>query len=170
MFLVGRATDPSLPAVIDVADLKNIPLILPGRTEALRILCETAAAQSGFVLKVVVEADTFTAIRQLIDGGYGYSILPFPAVQLEVKQGLYQVSRLVNPPVTRQLVVTTCGDRIPAAPLASLVRLIKSVVIEAVEPRGPPAPGLKAKSVVPDHPRQGRSSVKKSTEKALEPF
>jgi LysR family nitrogen assimilation transcriptional regulator len=133
MYLVGRTCDAPLPPVTDVADLRDRPLILPGRTEALRILCETAATESGFSLNVPIEADTFTAIRQLIDAGYGYGILPLPAVQLEIQQGLYQVSRLVNPSLTRQLVITTCNDRIPAAALASLVNLVKSVVIEVTE-------------------------------------
>ena len=93
-----------------------------------------AAAQIGVRLKVVIEADTFTAIRQMIEGGYGYSILPYPAVQEEVRQGLYQVSRLEHPRVTRELVVTTCGDRVSAPGKATLVRLIKKTVLEAVDP------------------------------------
>lgn len=139
MYLVGPAPAPTLPAVTDVAALENVPLILPGPTEALRILCETSAAQVGIRLNVVIEADTFTAIRQMIDAGYGYSILPFPAVQPEVEEGRYQVSRLQNPRVTRDLVVTTCADRIPAAGLSSLVRMIKTTVRAAVQSEGPTA-------------------------------
>jgi LysR family nitrogen assimilation transcriptional regulator len=134
MYLVGLPSDPPLPESTKVADLEGVPLILPGSTEALRILCEMAAAQIGVRLKVVIEADTFTAIRQMIEGGYGYSILPYPAVQEEVRQGLYQVSRLEHPQVTRELVVTTCGDRVSAPGKATLVRLIKKTVLEAVEP------------------------------------
>jgi len=137
MYLVGRASDPKLPNVTDLAKLENIPLILPGPTEALRILCEMAAAQLGVRLNVVIEADTFTAIRQLIEAGYGYGILPFPAVQPEVEEGRYQVSHLQNPHVTRDLVVTTCGDRVPAAGLSSLVRLIKKTVRAAVQTAAP---------------------------------
>jgi LysR family nitrogen assimilation transcriptional regulator len=140
MYLVGRASDPALPSVTDVAALENVPLILPGPTEALRILCEMAAAQLGVRLNVVIEADTFTAMRQLIEAGYGYSILPFPAVQPEVEEGRYQVSRLQNPRVTRDLVVITCGDRVPAAGLSRLVRLIKKTVRAAVQPEAPSQP------------------------------
>ena len=137
MYLVGRAVDPSLPSILDVSALESLPLILPGQTEALRILCEMAAAQIGVRLNVVIEADTFTAIRQLIEAGYGYSILPYPAVQPEVEEGRYQVSRLQNPRVTRDLVVTTCGDRVPAVGLSRIVRLIKKTVRAAVQSEGP---------------------------------
>jgi LysR family nitrogen assimilation transcriptional regulator len=132
MYLVSRASDAPLPPVTDFAALRDKPLILPGATQALRILCETAAVQAGFSLHVPIEADTFTAMRQLIDGGYGYGVLPLPAVQLEIDQGLYQVSRLVNPELTRQLVITTCNERISPAGLASLAALVKAVVIEAM--------------------------------------
>jgi LysR family transcriptional regulator, nitrogen assimilation regulatory protein len=152
MYLVGRASDTRLPSVTDVAALQDVPLILPGPTEALRILCEMAAARLGVRLNVVIEADTFTAIRQMIEAGYGYSILPFPAVQPEVEEGRYQVSRLQNPGVTRNLVVTTCGDRVPAAGLSCLVRLIKSTVRAAVQPE---APAQSSASVPRDRPTIG---------------
>lgn len=137
MYLVGRAGDARLPEATNVSDLARFSLILPGPTEGLRILTEMVAAQAGIKLTVKIEADTFTAIRQLIDCGYGYSILPYPAVQREVKQGLYQISRLQNPPVTRQLVVTTCARRLPANGIATLARLIKKVVSDAVEGEAP---------------------------------
>jgi LysR family nitrogen assimilation transcriptional regulator len=137
MYLVGRANDPKMPGTTDLARLKDLPLILPGPSESLRILNEMVAAQAGIRLNVVIEADSFTAIRQLIDAGYGYSILPFPAVQPEVKAGYYQVSRLRRPRVTRQLLVTTCRDRIAPNSLRELVRLIKKTVTEAVEPQSP---------------------------------
>jgi len=52
-----------------------VRLILPGSIEALRIQCEASAALVGIRLDVVIEADTFTAIRQMIEAGYGYRIL-----------------------------------------------------------------------------------------------
>ncbi len=137
MYLVGRARDARLPEATNVLDLAGYPLILPGPTEGLRILTEMVAAQVGIKLNVKIEADTFTAIRQLIDCGHGYSILPYPAVQREVKRGLYQVSRLQNPPVMRQLVVTTCARRLPSNGISALARLIKKVVADAVEGEAP---------------------------------
>ena len=131
MYLVGLPSDPPLPELTKVADLEGVPLILPGSTEALRILCEMAAAQIGVHLKVVIEADTFTAIRRR-----GLR-LQHPAVSGRAgggQQGLYQVSRLEHPRVTRELVVMTCGDRVSAPGKATLVRLIKKTVLEAVDP------------------------------------
>lgn len=73
------------------------------------------------------------AIRQLIDAGYGFGILPYAPVQLDVQKGHYQISRLVKPFVSRQLVVTTSAHRTSASSLAMLMRLIKKVLAEAVD-------------------------------------
>ncbi len=128
MYLVAHASAAKLPATTPVSELGRFPLILPGRSEGLRILMEVVAAQAGIGLTMKLEADAFNSIRLLIEDGHGYSVLPYPAVQLEVERGLFQISRLVQPEVTRRLVLTTCPARIPAAGLNELVRLIRKVV------------------------------------------
>jgi LysR family nitrogen assimilation transcriptional regulator len=136
MYLVGPVNDTPLSETTNVKDLEQFPLILPGPSEGLRILLEMIAAQVGIRLNVAIEADSFTATRQLINAGYGYSIVPYPAVQRDVEERHYQVSRLTNPLVTRQLVVSTSAHRIPASSLTALVRLIKKAITEvtAIEP------------------------------------
>jgi LysR family nitrogen assimilation transcriptional regulator len=128
MYLVAHAGAPPLPATTPVSDLERFPLILPGRSEGLRILVEVVAAQAGVRLTMKLEADAFNSIRLLVQDGHGYSVLPYPAVQPEVEAGLFQISRLVEPEVTRRLILATCSARIPAAGLNELVRLIRSVV------------------------------------------
>jgi LysR family nitrogen assimilation transcriptional regulator len=137
MYLVCRAAESRLPSTINYSLLKDIPLILPGPSQSLRILNEMVAAEVGIRLNIAIEADTFTAIRELMDAGYGYSILPLSAIQPEVASGFYQVSRLENPRVTRQVLVTTCRDHIRPNALKELVRLMKKAVAEAVEPQPP---------------------------------
>jgi LysR family nitrogen assimilation transcriptional regulator len=137
MYLVGAAAGPKLPNVIDYVRLKDMLLILPGPSQSLRILNEMVAAQVGIRLNVAIESDTFNSIRELVDAGYGYSILPYPVVQPEVEEGRYQVSLLENPRVTRQVLITTCRDHIRPGALRGLVRLMKKTIVEAVERRSP---------------------------------
>jgi LysR family nitrogen assimilation transcriptional regulator len=134
MYLVAHASAPRLPATTRVAELGRFPLILPGRSEGLRILMEVVAAQAGIQLNMKLEADAFNSIRLLVQDGHGYSVLPYPAVQPEVERGLFQISRLVEPEVTRRLVLATCSARIPAAGLNELVRLIQKVVQTTIRP------------------------------------
>lgn len=139
MYLVALKGKQRLPPTTKVSSLEHIPLILPGPTEGLRILMEVVAARIGIQLKINLEADAFNSIRMLVEDGHGYSVLPYPAVQLEVERGIFQVSRLVEPEVTRRLVLATCPARIPAPGLNELVRLIRKVVqqtIVAAPPKG----------------------------------
>jgi LysR family transcriptional regulator, nitrogen assimilation regulatory protein len=134
MYLVAPASAPRLPATTPVSELGRFPLILPGRSEGLRILMEVVAAQAGIRLTMKLEADAFNSIRLLVEDGHGYSVLPYPAVEPEVERGAFQISRLVEPEVTRRLVLATCSTRIPAAGLNELVRLIRKVVQTTIRP------------------------------------
>ena len=149
MYLVAPANAPKLPPTVPVSELTRYPLILPGRSEGLRILMEVIAAQAGIRLTMKVEADAFNSIRLLVEDGHGYSVLPYPAVQLEVERGVFQISRL-EPKVTRRLVLATCPARVPAAGLNALVRLIRRVVQETIRP-APPLPGRSRKAA--DRPK-----------------
>jgi len=143
MYLVAHASAPPLPATTPVSDLGRFPLILPGRSEGLRILMEVVAAQAGIELTMKLEADAFNSIRLLVQDRHGYSVLPYPAVQPEVERGLFQISQLVEPEVTRRLVLATGSTRIPAAGLNELIRLIRRVVQTTIRPAPPHQPARK---------------------------
>jgi DNA-binding transcriptional LysR family regulator len=95
----------------------------------------------GIRLTVNLEADAFNSIRLLVEEGHGYSVLPYPAVQLEVERGIFQVSRLVEPEVTRRLVLATSPARVPARGLNEMVRLIRKVVQQTIIVAAPPRVG-----------------------------
>jgi LysR family nitrogen assimilation transcriptional regulator len=134
MYLVAHAGAPKLPPTTPVSELGRFPLILPGRSEGLRILMEIIAARAGVQLTMKLEADAFNSIRLLVQDGHGFTVLPYPAVQPEVERGIFQISRLVAPDVTRRLVLTTASSRIPASGLNELVRLIRRVVQTTIHP------------------------------------
>jgi LysR family nitrogen assimilation transcriptional regulator len=134
MFLISRAGGPALPKTTPVRALAGMPLILPGENQGLRMLMEMTAAQAGIALNVLVEADTFNGIRLLVEDGIGNGVLPFQVIEQEVREGILQASRLVDPEVKRQLVVTTCSNRLAGAGLNELVRIVRDVVVETMRP------------------------------------
>ena len=144
---MAPASTKPLPPTVPVSELGRFPLILPGPSEGLRILMEVVAAQAGIRLNMKIEADAFNSIRLLVEDGHGYSVLPYPAVQLEVERGMFQISRLVQPEVTRRLVLATCPARIPAAGLNELVRLIRKVAQETIRAVPADRPAAAAKAV-----------------------
>lgn len=133
MYLVRTAALGPLPETTPVGALEAVPLILPSRSEGLRSLMEVAAFQAGIRLNVRVEADTLSLIRMLVEGGHGCAVLPLTALRDEVANGSLVISRLVEPEVTRGLVIATSTAHLPAAALNELVRMVVRVVRAAID-------------------------------------
>ena len=80
-------------------------LILPGPQHGLRILVEREASRRGLALRVPVEADALLILKGLVARGLGATVLPLAAVHQEVAAGLLAASPVVDPHLSRKLVV-----------------------------------------------------------------
>ena len=128
LYLIGQPGLRALGPTTDVGELVDVPLILPGPKESLRTLMEMAAMQRGIKLKIVAEGDSYNTVRLLIEGGHGFGVLPRFALLPALRTGALQASLLVNPEVTRKVVLTTCSNRVTAVDLKELTGVIKNVV------------------------------------------
>ena len=72
---------------IDLADLRNRALILPGFPHSLRHLVDRVAGEASVQLDIVAEVDSTYSIKKLVAGGLGCAILSRHAVQQEVDAG-----------------------------------------------------------------------------------
>ena len=80
-------------------------LILPGPQHGLRLLVEAEARRSGQALQVAVEADDLQILKELAMRGIGATILPLAAVHEEVKVGRLAAAPIIDPHLSRKLVV-----------------------------------------------------------------
>ncbi len=92
-------------------------LILPSGSHGLRNIVEKAARESGLALKIVLENDSLPTLVQLVKRGLGATILPLVSVFDEVRDGSLQAFAMVEPPLTRRLLLSRPIDR-PTTPLA----------------------------------------------------
>jgi LysR family nitrogen assimilation transcriptional regulator len=106
------------------ADLARLPLILPSAPHGMRRLVDMVAVDQKLSLKVVMEADSFGSILALVKANLGYSLLPTTAIQDELARGDFQASLLVEPEVTRTLILATPNNR-PVEGLAQIAKTIK---------------------------------------------
>lgn len=89
---VGAPTEGTL-ALKQVAAL---PLILPSANHGLRQLLEREASANKLELNAIIDVDSYGSIKELVERGIGYSILPFNAVAREVREsrlGSWQISK-----------------------------------------------------------------------------
>lgn len=133
LHVVRRADLGPLPPTTNWTQLASMPLILPGKTEGFRALVDAGAAKAGVRLRAKLQADALSMIKQLVEAGFGYAILAPSAVRDEVRAGTIASSRLVQPEISRKLVIATSTDRLPSSGLHALVRIVKRISLDALE-------------------------------------
>lgn len=79
----------SAPATLEA--LIDMPLILPSASHGLRRMIEQRMQEAGLVFDPAIEVDSYASIKQLVQDGFGCSVLPIHAVAAEAGRGLLQV-------------------------------------------------------------------------------
>jgi LysR family nitrogen assimilation transcriptional regulator len=88
VFLVGQPGMRLLDrAQIRIADLADLPLIVPSRPNASRRLLDNWVARTGVTLNICAEADDHSIIRAMIRAGIGYTLLTQGAFELDREHG-----------------------------------------------------------------------------------
>lgn len=105
LFAVGAAgTGLDADRAVDLAWLAAQPRVLPSAPHALRFLIDEAFGAEGRDARVVVEADSFGAMLDIVAGGIGITLLPYYAVAGQVDAGRLEASRIL-PALRRELVL-----------------------------------------------------------------
>lgn len=107
------------------AELQGHSLILPSPAHGLRRLVDLLAADQKLDLKIGIEADSFESILAVVKDNLGATILPAYSIQEELARGQLQASLLVEPEVTRTLILATPTNRPAPRGLAQIARAIK---------------------------------------------
>jgi LysR family nitrogen assimilation transcriptional regulator len=102
---IARHSDPRLGDLpIDIDDLANIPLILTGIPKAgVRLELEPAAARAGVRLNPVIEVETITVARTLVERGAGWTVHFAAAVRNEIDAGILRATPIKGLNLQRSL-------------------------------------------------------------------
>jgi LysR family nitrogen assimilation transcriptional regulator len=109
MVLVGPPGEPIRS--VRLAELADMPLILPGLPHSNRRLLEQVAAQNGFRLKTRLEVDSVSLTKRLVSEGHGYCILAHAAVQEDIAKGTLVAHSIERPGIRSVVSITTLKDR-----------------------------------------------------------
>jgi LysR family nitrogen assimilation transcriptional regulator len=133
LFLAGLGG--SIPVAgeeIAFADLADLPLILTSEAHGLRKLVERYAETAGCQLWIKTELDALTAIKDLVASGFGYTLLPWPAIHREVRAGTLHAARVIKPAIAREVQLATSPNW-PLMRSTNLVgELISRLLVELV--------------------------------------
>ena len=130
LFLLGPAGDPAGVggAAITGKRLAEIPLILPSRPHGLRVLVEDFLARAGVAPNVQVEIDAMASTLSLVEKGVGYTILSYSCVHPLIEAGRIRKWSIVEPTMTRTLVVATSTQRPVTKAARALVGFVRQQV------------------------------------------
>ncbi|MBP0464415.1 LysR family transcriptional regulator [Roseomonas sp. PWR1] len=116
---------------VTLADAARHPLVLPSRPHGLRAIVEAAAGRARLALSLRHEADSFLVLKDLVECGLGFAILPRSAIRREEAEGRLLVAPIHRPVVRRQVVLARPPDRSPGR----ATRAVLDLLLEEVRAR-----------------------------------
>jgi LysR family nitrogen assimilation transcriptional regulator len=96
---------------VPFASLADEKLILPSPRHGLRAIMEGCARRAGIALRATIEADSFSAMIDLVRSGFGSTVLPLAPIHKLVECGALCAAPLTDPAPERKLVVVYPADR-----------------------------------------------------------
>jgi LysR family nitrogen assimilation transcriptional regulator len=115
-------------AEIPFAQIADRPLILTGPAHGLRMLVERYARAAGGPLHIKTELDALQAIKDLVAAGFGFTVLPWPAIRREVVAGTLHAMKVVEPSVARTVQLATSSDRPPMRSTGHIAALVRELL------------------------------------------
>lgn len=109
--------------------LASRAIVLPSAPHGLRTLIEEGATRAGVQLRTVVETNEMNVQKQLVREGHGFTIMPLIAVAHDLRSGLLSAAPLVEPEVTRTVVLAAPRSRTPTLP----VRCVVNALVDCIE-------------------------------------
>ena len=130
LFLIGSPKDPARigDQPVRAARLAEIPMVLPSRPHGIRMLVDAAVAKSGVVADVQLEINAMHSMVAAAESGLGYTVLSYSSVRDLVVARRLRLWRIVDPTITRSLIITTTTQRPSTRPARDLTRMFKELV------------------------------------------
>lgn len=122
----GSGLSPEVP--VTLADAARRPLVAPSLPHGLRSIVETAAARARITLNLRHEADSFLVLKDLVECGLGFAILPRSSIRREEQEGRMAVAPLVRPTIRRQVVLAVPPDRAAGRATEAVLALLAEEV------------------------------------------
>jgi LysR family nitrogen assimilation transcriptional regulator len=128
-YLVGATESPMTRSdTLRFARLNGIPLVLQGPNNGLRVALEAMAKKKGIRLKVIMESDALSILKDVVTEGGCYMISTWQAVEKEVMSGTLRVSRILNPGIQRYVTLTMSTPASQAS--RAVARMIRAIGIQ----------------------------------------
>lgn len=117
--------------VVDGADIDRFHIITPARGNQLRSLIDAEFARIGLKFRPSMEIDSMATVFQVVSQTGWASLMPLCAFPKDSRQHDLRYYRLVNPEISRMLVVATLPNRKISPAAQPLIDLLRDAVADA---------------------------------------
>ncbi|MBK7548034.1 MAG: LysR family transcriptional regulator [Rhodoferax sp.] len=124
---------------IPLKEVSGLPLVIPSRPNAIRMLVETQMAGIGCKPLISLEIDGVAAILDLVADGAGNAILPRYALASTARPENYLAHPIVKPRLVSKLALATASGRTTTLTQQAMLDLIQEVAMAVFGSASPKA-------------------------------
>jgi len=128
----GLQEDPP-PPPIEFTDVAKLPLVIPSRPNAIRMLVESEMAAVGMRPHIALEIDGVTAILDLVADGAGCAILSRNAVTRSINPSAFSTQSISSPQLSIELSCVISSQRPSTETQKATLILIRETAIRLLE-------------------------------------
>jgi LysR family nitrogen assimilation transcriptional regulator len=128
----GKATKKK-PDSVHLADVAALPLILPSRPNAFRILIEGEMMTLGKRPNVIFEVDGLNAILSLVKEGMGHAVLPNYTLSNFESTTPFTFTTIHTPSIRSQLMLVWSSRRPTTQTQKRAMEILTQVVLQAID-------------------------------------
>ena len=119
---------------IGLAAVAKLPLILPSRPNAFRILIESKMITIGCKPQITLEVDGLNAILSLVREGMGHAVLPSYTLSNVEDTEPFTLRSICSPRIMSELMLVRSSRRASTDTQKKAVEVVTSVVVQALKP------------------------------------
>ena len=119
---------------IGLKDVAKLPLIVPSRPNAFRLLIETEMMGIGERPRIVMEVDGLNAILNLVKEGLGHAVLPRYTLSNFDDPRAFVVRTIQSPRIMSQLTLVRSSRRPTTETQKKAMEVVRAAVLEAITP------------------------------------
>lgn len=128
----GAATRAPVAPTISLRDVADLPLILPSRPNAFRLLIEAEMMGIGRRPEVLLEVDGLNAILNLVKEGMGHAVLPSYTLSNFEHPESFTVQSIHSPRIMSQLMLVWSARRPTTQTQRKAMDVVRQVVHKAI--------------------------------------
>ncbi len=134
LLLLGAVSDPAgLPdEPVPARRLPELPMIIPSRPHGLRLVVDALLGEAAIDMNVILEVDAMPSTLGLVEAGVGYTLLSYGPARHLIEAGRLKSWSIVDPMLTRQLILATSSQRPTTSATRSLAAMVRLQVHDLV--------------------------------------